>query len=164
MNPRTFGAVNRQRKIIANRKLQYAREPAGSRAYIISTSQPLLFGAYRVRGALNEGLDLHHIVFGELAGEVRHALILVWVFEDYILQVHDAFGRGIPKILDIAALVDAGHAMTGGAGLDIDRGSVRNILGIVLHAREQVTDLVFGKFRQRRLAADGEGVDRARPF
>src|ERR1700732_936938 len=67
----------------------------------------LLLGAYRVRGALNEGLDLHHIVFGELAGEVRHALILVWVFEDDILQVHDAFGRGIPQLLDIAAIGDA---------------------------------------------------------
>src|ERR1700731_2418105 len=97
----------------------------------------LLLGTYRVPGALDEGLDLHHIFFGELADEVRHALILVWVFEDDILQVHDALGAAIAKILDVAALVDARHAMTGGACFDIDRGPVRNILGIVFPPREE---------------------------
>src|SRR5258708_5866101 len=123
-----------------------------------------LVRAHCVRRALNEGLDLHHVLVLQLAGEVRHALIAERTFEDKVLQVIDGLGRDIAEVLDVAALVDAGYAVTGGASFDIDRRSLRNIFGIVFYAREQVADLVFGEVGQRRLAADGEGIDRAWSF
>ena len=64
--------------------------------------------AHRVGGALNEGLDLHHVLVFQLGGEVRHALIAERAFEDEVLQVRNRLGRDITEFLDVAALVDAG--------------------------------------------------------
>src|ERR1700733_8119871 len=119
---------------------------------------------HSVRCSLDESLDLDDVGIGQLAGEVRHALVNVGTLEDHVFQVGDVLRRRITEVLDVAALVDAGHPVTGGAGLDIQRGAVRNVIGIVFDAREQIAELIFGEFRQRRLSTNGKGVDRAWSF
>src|SRR5437762_4414963 len=115
----------------------------------------------RVRRALDEGLQLRDILFLQLAGEVGHAAIAERALEHDVLQVGDGFGRDIAEVPDIAAVVDAGHAVAGGAGGDIDGGAFLDILRIVLHALEQPLGLILYEGRQWFLAIDREGVDRA---
>src|SRR6266403_147413 len=119
---------------------------------------------YRVRGALNEGLDFHHILFFQLAGEVRHALILEGTVEDEVFQVRNRLGRDITEVLDVAALVDAGHTVAEYAVADIKHRAGLYVGGIVLYAFEQARHLVFREVWRRRLTASGEGKDRPRPF
>ena len=47
------------------------------------------FGPDRVGRALNEGLQLRDVLFLQLAGEVRHALVAERSLEDEVLQVDD---------------------------------------------------------------------------
>src|SRR5882757_11179469 len=91
----------------------------------------------RVGGTLDEGLNLDHVLVVQLAGEVRHALIAERSLEHDVLQVRDGLGRNIAEVPDIAAFVDAGHAMALDAGGDIDRGALRYVLRIILHAGKQ---------------------------
>src|SRR6266403_2396018 len=119
---------------------------------------------YRVRGALNEGLDFHHILFFQLAGEVRHALILEGTVEDEVFQVRNRLGRDIAEIPDVAALVDAGHTVAEHAVADIEQRAGLYVSGIVLHTFKQARHLVLGEVGWGRLATDGEGEDRSRPF
>src|SRR5215216_4094603 len=88
----------------------------------------------RVRRALDEGLQLRDILFLQLAGEVRHAAVAERAFEHDVLQVGNAFGPDIAEVPDIAAVVDTGHAVAGGAGGDVDGGAFRDVLRVVLHA------------------------------
>src|SRR6478672_1933188 len=116
----------------------------------------------RVGGALNESLDLHHVRLGQFAGEIGHALVAEGSLEDKILQVVDGLGGDVAEISDVPAVVDSRHAVTLRTGGDIDRGALRHVFRIVLHAREQAFGLVFYKSRRRRLAVDCEGIDRTR--
>jgi len=95
-------------------------------------------GAHGVRCSLDEGLYFDDVGISELASEIRHALVHERTLEDDVLQVGDVLGRRITEVLDVAALIDAGHAVTGGAGFHIKRGAIGNVLGIVFDAREQL--------------------------
>src|SRR5688572_27523003 len=108
----------------------------------------------RVRSALDEGLQLGNILFLQLAGKVRHAPVAERSLEHDVLQVGDRLGANIAEIPDIAAVVDAGHAVASGTGGDIDGGAFRDILRVILHALQQPFGLVLHEGRQRRLAAD----------
>src|SRR5258706_8465606 len=119
---------------------------------------------YRVRGALNERLDLHYVLLFQLAGEIRHAVVAERAVEDEVFQVRNRLGRDIAEVLDVAALVDAWHAMAEHAVADIKQRAGLYVGGIVLHTFEQARHLVLGEVWWRRLATDGEGEDRSRPF
>src|SRR5258708_40128817 len=54
--------------------------------------------------------------------------------------------------------------MATAAAADIEVSSFRDILWVIFDAGQEINDLVLGKFRQRCLTADHEGVDRARPL
>src|SRR6516225_2700555 len=79
---------------------------------------PLLLGPDRVGGALDEGLDLDHVLLLQLAGEVGHSLVAERSVEYDLLQIDDLILRHVAEVTDVAALVDAGYAMTGGTGCD----------------------------------------------
>src|SRR6476620_3174125 len=100
---------------------------------------------YRVLGALNERLDLHYVLLFQLAGEVRHALILEGTVEDEVFQVRYRLGRNIAEVLDVAALVDAGHAVAEYAVADIKQRAGLDVGWIVLHTFEQARHLVLGE-------------------
>src|ERR1700761_2765919 len=80
-----------------------------------SRSNFSLLWTHGVGRALDEGLDLHHVVVLQLAGEVRHATILERTIEDDVLEVCDLLFRHKAEVADVAAIVDAGHAVAGGA-------------------------------------------------
>src|SRR6266403_4017483 len=141
------------------------RARARSRALLLRFLLRVFFlRPYRVRGALNEGLDFHDVLVLQLPGEIRHALILEGTVEDYVLQVRNHLGRDIAEIPDVTALVDAGHTVAEHAVADIKQRAGLHVGGIVLHTFEQARHLVLGEVGRRRLAAGGEGEDRSRPF
>src|SRR5258708_30562821 len=84
-----------------------------------------LLRPYRVRGALNERLDPHYVLLFQLAGEIRHALVAERAVEDDVFQVCNRLGRDIAEVLDVAALVDARHAIAEHAVADMkQRGAL----------------------------------------
>src|SRR5258705_7624681 len=119
---------------------------------------------YRVRGALNERLDLHYVLLFQLAGEIRHALVAERAVEDEVFQVRNRLGRDIAEVLNVTALVDARHTVAKHAVAHIKQRAGLYVGGIVLHTFEQAGHLVLGEAWWRRLATDGEGEDRSRPF
>ncbi len=52
---------------------------------------------HRVRGSLDEGLNLHNVGIGKLAGEIRHAPVHEWAPEDSVFQVGVVLGRRTPR-------------------------------------------------------------------
>src|SRR3954447_13764552 len=83
--------------------------------------------------SLDEGLELRDVPFLQLAAEIRHALVAEWTVEDDVPEIGNHFGADIAEIDDVAAAVDAGHAVAGYAGRrDIDVSALPYILRIVL--------------------------------
>src|SRR2546423_6241442 len=120
----------------------------------------ILLRADRVRGALNEGLDLHDVLVFQLAGEIRHALIAERAFEDEVFQVGDGLGRDITKVLDVAALIDAGHTVAEDAVAHIKQRAGLYVGGIRLYTFEQPRHLVLGAVWWMQLTVDHDGEDR----
>ena len=123
-----------------------------------------LFRADRVRRALDEGLDLIHVALGQLAGEVRHALVPERAPEHEILsRLCDRRLVHVAEVGDIAAAVHARYAVAEDAVADVERVPFRTSFGSYLTPVQQVRPCwYFDELRHLGLAADREGVDRAR--
>src|SRR5258707_6790330 len=92
---------------------------------------------YRVRGALNERLDLHYVLLFQLAGEIRHALVAERAVEDEVFQVRYRLGRNIAEVLDVAALFATWHAVPEHSVAAIKKPSTLALGWIVRHTFQQ---------------------------
>jgi hypothetical protein len=119
------------------------------------------FRSDRVGSSLDEGLDLCDIFIFQLTCKVRHAPITERSLEHDILEIGDLFSRDVAKIPHIFPFVDAGDAVAGNARRDVQRGALRNVLGVVLDSVEQVFGLILHEPWQLRLVVKRKSVDRA---
>jgi hypothetical protein len=74
----------------------------------------------------------------------------------------NGLGARIAEVLDVAAAVDARHAMTEDAVGDVEQRARTDVVGLVLHALHQHPPIHLGEGRRLGVAADREGERRAR--
>src|SRR5262245_4063620 len=113
---------------------------------------------YCIGGALDECFDLLDLFVRQLACEIGHALDGQGPVEHELVELRDDLRWRISQVRNGAAFIDAGHAVTEGTIADVQRRTLRDIFGFVLHTREQVAELVFDELRQFRLPAQREGI------
>src|SRR4051812_42183825 len=117
---------------------------------------------YRVSRTLNKSLQFRDVLFLQLAREVGHALVAERSLEHEVLQAGDGLLGDIAEVSHVAALVDAGHAVTEHAVAEVNQRAFADMLRIVGDAGQQALGLILYELRRRGLAVDHVGVDRAR--
>src|SRR4051794_10819983 len=101
----------------------------------------LLLRPDRVRRALDERAELVEIGGLEPVGEVRHAVLHERTVEHVLVELGDDLRLDVAEVGDVAAAVDARHAVAQHAVADVQRQPLRGLLGVVLDAGEQTLEL-----------------------